>query len=187
MKSVVGQTLKQIGLANLLWNKLEVLWYLYFTVLMHGTGRPQVDAIYRSHDTGHKKRSLIASVADEVLKDDLSRLQAARKLIGRTNEAASTRNALIHADFHIRVDDEVANIGIAPGGDHSKKNRLAGQELTDELSTFVSTLKTLVEEVEALLPAPPSMPHGSAPLTTARWLSLLDEALASENSGGNEP
>jgi hypothetical protein len=185
MPSRIGHTLKEIGLANLLWNKLEVLWYLYFTVLMNGTGRSQVDAIYRSHDTGNKKRSLIGSVASEVLKSDHPALEVVRALIGRTNDAASTRNALVHADFYISEEDGVVDIGISPGGDHAKKNRLAGQELSDELSKFISTLKALVSDLEDLLPTGPAMPPGiPGPLTTVQWVRLLENALASE--GGPE-
>jgi hypothetical protein len=181
MPSRIGQTLKEIGLANLLWNKLEVLWYLYFTVLMRGTGRSEVDAIYRSHDTGNKKRALVASIASEVLKCDLLALEAVRELIRRTNEAASTRNALIHADFHISEDCGVVNIVVSPGGDHSKKNRLAGQALSDELSKFVATLKALVTDVEGLLPAGPVTPlEVPGMLTTVQWVQILEHAIASE-------
>jgi hypothetical protein len=181
MASRIGLTLKEIGLANLLWNNLEVLWYLYFTLLMSGTGRSQIDAIYRSHDTGNKKRTLIGSVASEVLKGDLPALEVVGALIGRTNNAASTRNALIHANFYISSEDGVVDIGISPGGDHSKKNRLAGKELSDELSKFIATLKLLVNDVEGLLPAGPAMPAGiPGLLTTVQWVRLLENALASE-------
>ena len=155
---------------------------------MERTGRAEVDAIYRSHDTGNKKRALIAAVAPEVLKDDLVALEAVRELIGRTNDAARTRNALIHADFHISADDGVIDIGIAPGGDHSKKNHLAGQALSDELSRFLATLKALVSDVEGLLPAGSAMPPGlPGLLTTVRWVQLLEHALASEGEPTNEP
>lgn len=187
MPSRIGQTLKEIGLANLLWNKLEVLWYLYFTVVMERTGRAEIDAIYRSHDTGKKKRVLIAAVASEVLKADFVALAAVRELICRTNDAASTRNALIHADFHISEDGGVVDIGISPGGDHSKKNRLAGQALSDELSRFLATLKSLVSDVEVLLPAGSATPPGlPGLLTTVRWVQLLEHALVSEGGPTNE-
>lgn len=187
MPSRIGQTLKEIGLANLLWNKLEVLWYLYFTVVMEHTGRAETDAIYRSHDTGNKKRALIAAVASEVLKADLVTLEAVRELIRLTNDAAMTRNALIHADFHISEYGGVVDIGISRGGDHTKKNRLAGQALSDELSRFLATLKALVSDVEGLLPAGPVMPSGlPGMLTTVRWVQLLEQALASEVRPTNE-
>lgn len=181
MPSRIGRTLREIGLANLLWNKLEVLWYLYFTCLMSHTDRLQVDAIYRSHDTGSKKRSLIGSVASEVLNGDTSMLETVRTLIRRTNEAASTRNALIHADFHITEEEGIFDLGVSPGGDHSKKNRLAGQELEEELARFISTLRVLVSDVDLLLPTGPTMPPGiSGPITTLQWVQLLEDALATE-------
>lgn len=187
MSSRIGQTLKEIGFANLLWNKLEVLWYLYFTVVMERIGRAEIDAIYRSHDTGNKKRALIAAVASEVLKSDLVALEAVLKLIRCTNDAASTRNALIHADFQISEDGGVVDIGISLGGDHSKKNRLAGQALSEELSRFLATLKVLVSDVEGLLPAGPVMPPGLPRLlTSVRWVQLLEHALASEGGPTNE-
>ena len=184
VRSRIGQTLRQIGFANLLWNKLEELWYLYFTLLMQETARSQVDAIYRSHDTGNKKRALISSVASEVLAHDLPLLEVVRERIGRTNDAASTRNALIHADFGIVEDHGVVDLVIASGGSHSKKNRLGGQDLSDELVKFVGSLKTLVNDVEGLLPAEPDRPAGfPGILTTAKFVEILDHALLNEEAG----
>lgn len=186
MNSQIGHTLKQVGYANLLWNKLELLWYLYFTVLMQTTPRTQVDAIYRSHDTGNKKRTLILTVAEQVLKEDLSALENARDVIRRTNEAARKRNSLMHADFHLVFgDDGFANMAISPGGDHSKPNSLGGVELDKALAEIIRMLKGLVVEVENLLPPAPMTTLGlPMVLTSEAFLSLLEQALATE---GGEP
>ncbi|HEY6897384.1 MAG TPA: hypothetical protein VI279_08975 [Rhodocyclaceae bacterium] len=185
MVSQIGHTLKQVGFANLLWNKVEVLWYLYFTVLMRETERPRVDAIYRSHDTGNKKRALILTVAEQVLKSNVPGLAEVREAIRRTNEAARTRNALMHADFHLVMDGGTVNVAVSRGGDHSKPNSLGGVELDRALSEFIGTLKVLVAEVEHLLPPQPPMPPGvPGMLTSVGWVTLLEQAIASE---GGEP
>ncbi len=186
MNSQIGRTLQQIGFANLLWNKIEVLWYLYFTVLLKGTSRAQTDAIYRSLDTGNKKRGLILSVSAETLQDNSPDLAKVRDAMRRTNEAATARNSLIHADFHLTMDNGTTNIGISRGGDHSKPNRLASLELDAALSNFIRTLKSLVEEVESLLPSEPAMPPGVpfVPLTSVRFVQWLEDLIATE---GGEP
>jgi hypothetical protein len=181
MVSQIGHTLKQVGFANLLWNKVELLWHLYFTFLMRDTERAQVDAIYRSHDTGNKKRALILTLAEQALTADPPALAKVRDTVRRTNNAARTRNALMHADFGLVADAGIVNIAISRGGSHSKPNSLGGIELDKALSEFIQDLKALVGEVESLLPAEPPMPSGvPGMLTSIRWLTLLEQALASE-------
>jgi hypothetical protein len=177
----INQTLQSIGLANLLWNRVEVQWYLYFTCLLPGTERAQVDAIYRSIETGSRKRTLIVSVASQNYSAESDELVRVKALVSRTNDAAVIRNALVHGDYQLAEDGEVLGLRIARGGDHSKANKLGFVSLEKELPVFIETLKALISEVESLLPTPPAPLPGVADVMSAvQWVQLLGELVAAD-------
>ncbi len=188
MASQIGLTLQKIGFANLLWNKVELLWYLYFTTLLQETSRGKTDAIYRALDTGNKKRTLILSVAIESLREDSTDYARLKQAVNHTNDMAKIRNALIHADFHLTMENSTINIGISRGGDHAKPNRLGFLELDSTLSEFIENLKSHIGEIEKLLPQQPPLPPGmSVPLTTARWINLLEEHIITPEERSASP
>lgn len=187
MRASISRTLRNIGFANLLWNKVEMLWYLYFTTLLPGIERKQIDAIYRSHDTGNKKRLLIVAIALQRFPAESPDIARIRVLMGRTTEAAKKRNSLMHADFTISMEDGVSDLGISPGGDHSKPNSLASAALHDELTEYLATLKALIRDVEYLLRGPSEESSLDRPddfpviLTTARFVDIVEDILVSDD------
>lgn len=184
MVSQIGRTLQQVGFANLLWNKVEHLWYLYYTVLTAGSSRKDSDARYRGRGTGNKKRALILATAREALRGRPAAFENVQAIANRTDDAAVTRNALMHGDFHVLIDSGVANIAISRGGENFRPSILASVELDKALSNFIRTLKALVAEVDALLPPVPQLPPGvPGMLTSAGFVALLEEVIATEGGG----
>ncbi len=182
MPRPINAILQQVGLANLLWNRVEDLWYLYFTCLLPGAERPKVDAIYRSLDSGNRKRALILNVAAESLAEGSTQLTHLRTLIAKTNDLAAVRNALMHGQYELVSDSEVTTLRIARGGDSTKPNRLGFVPLDRELNNLLTEAKQLIAEIEGLLPAVKPPPGVESVLTTVAWVQLLEEALAAEST-----
>lgn len=180
VNSQIGRTLQQVGLCNLLWNKVENLWSLYFDVLAEKQQKPNSADTYRLQGTGNKRRAFILSVAEDVLGGAPPDLQSVRHAIAKTNEAAQTRNALMHGDFHISINKGVANIAVSRGTNQRKPNLLSSLELDHALSGFIRVLNGLVAEVEGLLPEGPKVPPGIEELTSVRWVQLLEQVMQTE-------
>jgi hypothetical protein len=180
MQRPISGVLQQVGLANLLWNRVEDLWYLYFTCLLPGAERQKIDAIYRSVDSGNRKRALILNVAAQSVEEGSPELIHLRALVAKTNDLAGIRNALIHGHYQLVSESGTATLRIARGGDQAKPNRLGFLPLHEELSKLLVAAKGLIAEVEGLLPRVSPPPEISSVLTTVAWVQLLDEALAAE-------
>ena len=104
-----------VGKITTIWNQVEELWYLKFTVLMAETERAKVDAIYGMFQTGALQRQLIMTVAPIALKFDVQALKdrdpnhhTRRRLLKRigrlnadTSALAGRRNTVIHTAFEV--------------------------------------------------------------------------------------
>ena len=109
MTPLISRTLQALGYANLLWSRVEVLWYLYFTTLLPDTPRPAIDALYRSHETGNRKRLLISSLVALVHADGSAELAAFRAAMAQTGQAApfATRSFTLTSISRRRVEQRI--------------------------------------------------------------------------------
>jgi hypothetical protein len=112
-KQLLDQIFQLVGESTTLWNQVEELWYLIFTVLMDETDRDKTDAIYDLFHSGNRQRELIMRVAPIALRSDIAELKKsnpdhlARRdflaAIGKyhtaTNTLAGRRNAVVHTAF----------------------------------------------------------------------------------------
>ncbi|MDO9557605.1 MAG: hypothetical protein Q7J82_08525 [Coriobacteriia bacterium] len=177
---MIGPVLQQIGWVNLLWNKVEQLWFLVYQENTPDGSRLQLDAVFKQFDTGRRQRQAILAALSADTDQDETRLLLARSLIDRTNAAAETRNALMHADFHLGLEANDWSLHVSHG--HGRKaNRLSQKDLEAELQNLVTTLKVLFTDIETqLLPPFPGIPGVAESLTTARFVELIEQLIAAE-------
>lgn len=189
----VSITLQNIGLANLFWNKVEELWYLYFTGLVEGVSRGEIEAIYHTHESGHRKRLLIQAVANAKFGQGSERAKLLDRLMDRTKSASQTRNALMHGSYYLSTSESGGDLGISNPSDGSKRSKLAGKALFNELHAYVALLKELINDVELFMDGPPYPPDpnrlNNCPgvLTTARLVNLIDWVLEFERTKTRPP
>jgi len=147
----VRKTLELVGLTAILWNEVEVIWYLIFTCLFHDAPRNKVDNIYQQFVTGSSKReltlnlSLVAFAANPDMKREISWLSA------RTTELSGLRNAVVHGDYHLDILNGPPGLRISPSGSHNRKpNRLAkaGVAVSAEISNIADQISALIDDLD---------------------------------------
>src|SRR5690606_20441360 len=97
----VRRTMELVGLTAIFWNRVELLWYLIYTGLLHESPRTKVDRVYQYFITGAAKREFTLHLAEVALPDE--QLEWAKRLADRTGELAGLRNAVVHADYRFDV------------------------------------------------------------------------------------
>lgn len=177
---MIGPVLQQIGWVNLLWNKVEQLWFLVYQASTPDGSRAQLDAVFQQFDTGRRQRqAILAALSADPIRDQ-SWLTLVRSLIEQTNAAAEMRNAFMHADFHLGLEINDWSLHVSHG--HRRKaNRLSQKDLEAELQDLVTALKTLLKDIETqLLPPFSGIPGIAEGLTTVRFVELIEQLIAAE-------
>lgn len=182
---MIGPVLQEIGWVNLLWNKVEHLWFYAFQELTPQGARLQMDAMYRQFDTGNKQREALFRAVSADSDFDAAKLAQVKALLDRTSEAATIRNSLMHADFHLGLEEtsREASLHVSTGFGR-KVNKLTQKDLVEELDKLTRSLKQLIGDMESQLFAPlPPMPAGAPEmLTTSKFVWWLEQIIQAERS-----
>ena len=152
-KSRITNTLRDIGHAAFLWNRIQECWFLIFTGLLKNESRPVVEAIFKQFDSDRAQRELVVAVANASLeKNDAHRLKIVH-LIAKTNDESGHRNSIMHAQFHIVTTNPTSadyDLRVGRNSASKRKNKLEFKQLKVELPAFLERLKALDQEVEYL-------------------------------------
>ena len=131
---------EQIGKATVIWNDVEMLWYLIFLTLTD-LPRNQADAVYHSIKVFAGQRDIVFALGRVVLAKHPDLETSLSEIYNQTGNCSGERNAIIHAKYiksPISVSLDVWDVG---------NNRLIGKKLDVEISAFLSELEQLTHDL----------------------------------------
>lgn len=132
-----------VGRITAQWNEAEVYWYLIFTCMLYSTPRPVIDAMWSHFLTAAAQRQFTMALADAAFEKHPDLCKTIGRLAAQTNDAAGNRNAVVHGEYFVDFTFEGLGIGVAPGTNRKKPNRLAGKELGKNLRGVLAEIETL--------------------------------------------
>ena len=148
-----------VGEATSNWNRVELLWYLLFTGLMHPTDRAKTDVIFAQLQTGAMQRQVIVALAQTTLVFDVRELKnrnpehhARRRILrmlgklnSTTNAVAGRRNAVVHAAFEPWTFDRVMAFSSGP-----KISKLRDEDHLRYLTELIEDIALLAHDLDEL-------------------------------------
>lgn len=163
------------------WSEVEGYWYLIFTCLLPGAGRKHIDAIFFLFDSSASQRILILAAADATYpRTKHNRIHPIRRKIGqlnaRTNDLAKWRNAAVHGSVMEAYEDHTMQKmtpRMAPGSNEKRRNPLAGQDLTKELTRIGEAIGKHILELIGFLDAIAPKRSANLPQELLRALDKL--------------
>jgi hypothetical protein len=138
----VRRSLELVGLTAVLWNEVELIWYLIYTGMLHETPRNKVDKIYQFFMTGAAKRKFAISLAELAFTE--KQCEWLIYLANKTDELAGRRNAVVHGDYRFDMLNGPPGLRISPSGGHNRKPNRFAKESKD----LIPVIQRLTEQID---------------------------------------
>lgn len=146
----VKRVLELVGLTAILWNQVELLWYLIYTCLLHELPRQKIDRIYQNFPTITAKLDFTLSLADLAFVETPELIEFIKTLSGNTKQLAGLRNAIVHADYQFDFLNGPPGLRIRPSGDYRKKPNqyaVAGADLAKQIEEVTEKISAHIDEL----------------------------------------
>jgi hypothetical protein len=166
-------TLRDIGHAAYLWNRIQEAWFLIFTCLLKDVPLSAAEAIFRQFDSDRAQRELVLAVADAMLDAKDPKRVRIGQLCAKTNDESGYRNSLLHAKFHLTVEPNYMDLRVGKDGSSKRLNKFEFAELKTELPNFLTRLKALDRDLEELRRDMAGMPRLTRTFSDATMLAML--------------
>ena len=178
----IKRVLELVGLTAITWNEVDLVWYLIYTGLLHGTPRDTVDKIYQHFVTGSAKREFTLGLADHIFAKHPDIRQSMGWLNGITGELSGLRNAIVHADYFLHASPDIG-VRIGKSEDWNRRpNQFAkydGKQLPGEIEAVINRIDAHIRQlddfrlylVQNFIP----MKHGPYPWPEERLAGVPDE------------
>ena len=174
----VRRALELVGLTAVLWNEVELIWYLIYTAMLHETPRKKVDKIYQFFITGAAKRQFVLNLADVAFTKE--ELDWVSYLASQTDELGGLRNAVVHGDYHFDTLNGTPGLRISPSGGHNRRpNRLAqeSKNLIPVIEQITERIDAHIAELEDLRIYLAQNSPGATPVISEEQLASMPESL----------